>query len=319
VRFVWSQWAQMGVFARTQRRDAWAQDPEALLVFTLHVARGEPRLFDDVLDWLRLNGRLISGRRLASLCPAGDVDRRLVEAAVGWAQAHGSPLRIADAHQAFQGEEELFEGYSVARPDGIFRSYGYLKPVTSPSLNSSEPQLREPVNLAFRLREHFGLASSRAEIVRFLLTSGRPDADALTIAEAAAYAKRNVHETLAALVAAGDVDRYTRGNEGRYSVDRVRWASFLGTTVDRLPVYRDWPRLLLAFREIDRWLADPRHTGLTEYMRASEARTIMERLEPSLAAAGMPVVRGDVEPDYWSVFEQRIAGLLDALGPAGPG
>src|SRR5687768_15671308 len=50
VDFAWSQWAQMGVFASTDRRDTWAQDPEALLVFTLHIARREPRLFDEVLD-----------------------------------------------------------------------------------------------------------------------------------------------------------------------------------------------------------------------------------------------------------------------------
>ncbi len=315
VEFAWSQWAQMGVFASTDRRDAWAQDPEALLIFTLHVARREPRLFDEVLDWLRLNGRLLSGRRLASLCPLGDADRQLVEAAVDWARANGSPVQIADRQFAKTGEEQLFESVRVANPDELFRLHGYLKPATEPSFNSREPDLRAPINLAFRLRQHFGLASSRAEIVRFLLTSGVPDANALAIADAAAYAKRNINETLAALVAAGDVERYMRGNEGRYSVDRERWANFLGVAPDELPTYRDWPRVLLALRELDRWLDNARLADLSDYMRASEARALMDGLEPTLTAAGVLVTRDGAGADYWPTFEQNVGRLLEKLSP----
>jgi hypothetical protein len=318
VEFAWSQWAQMGVSASTDRRDAWAQDPETLLVFTLHVARREPRLFDEVLDWLRLNGRLLSGRRLASLCPHGDADRQLVEAAVDWAHANGSSIQIANRHLTKTSEEQLFASVRVAKPDEVFRSHGYLKPATEPSFNSREPDLRAPINLAFRLRQHFGLASSRAEIVRFLLTSGVADANALAIADAAGYAKRNVNETLAALVAAGDVERYVLGNEGRYSVDRARWADFLGVAPDELPTYRDWPRLLLALRELDRWLDDARLADLSDYMRASEARALMERLEPTLTAAGVLVSRDGAGAGYWPTFEQNIGRLLEKLSPTAP-
>lgn len=318
VEFAWSQWAQMGVFANNDRRDGWAQDPEALLVFTLRVGRRDPRLFDEVLDWLRLNGRLVSGRRLASFCPHGDAERPLVEAAVDWAHAHGSPVQIADRHLAVTAEQELFGNVRVGTADEIFRSHGYLKPPTEPSFNSREPDLRAPINLAFRLRQHFGLSSGRAEIVRFMLTSAVPDANALSIADAAGYAKRNVNETLTSLVAAGDVERYTRGNEGRYSVDRARWADFLGVTPDQLPSHRDWPRLLLALRELDRWLDDPRLADLTEYMRASESKALMERLEPTLTAAGVLVSRDGAGADYWPTFEQNVTRLLEKLSPTAP-
>lgn len=318
VEFAWSQWAQLGVFASTDRRDPWAQDPEALLVFTLHIARREPRLFDELLDWIRLNGRLISGRRLASACPPGDRERPLVEAAVDWARTRGSTIQITGLHLVQKDEERLFETVRVTKPDDVFRSHGFLKPATEPSFNSREPDLRAPINLAFRLRQHFGLASSRAEIVRFLLTSGVPDANALAVADAAGYAKRNVNETLAALVAAGDVERYMRGNEGRYSVDRARWAHFLGIAPGELPTYRDWPRLLLALRELDRWLDDARLADLSDYMRASEARALMERLEPGLTAAGVHVSRDGAGADYWPTFEQNVTRLLEKLNPTAP-
>lgn len=115
-------------------------------------------------------------------------------------------------------------------------------------------------------------------------------------------------------MSAGDVERYVRGNEGRYSVDRARWASFLRAP-EEIPTYRDWPRLLLALRELDRWLHDPRLAELSDYMRASEARALMERLEPTLTAAGVLVSRDGAGADYWSTFEENVTRLLEKLGP----
>lgn len=319
VEFAWSQWAQMGVFASTDRRDSWAQDPEALLVFTLHVGRREPRLFDEVLDWLRLNGRLLSGRRLASLCPREDADRPLVEAAIDWARAHGSSVQISDRGVAERDEEPLFPHVHTARTDRVFRLHGYLKPETAPSNKSRAPNLRAPINLAFWLRQHFGLASSRAEIIRFLLTSAAPEANALEIAGAARYAKRNINETLAALVAAGDVHRHLRGNEGRYSVDRGRWAGFLGTAPEELPTYRDWPRLLPGLRELDRWLDGARLADLSDYMRASQARALMEGIDAAFSAAGVVVSSNGEGADYWSTFEQNIDRVLHTLNRSAGG
>lgn len=60
VDFAWDQWTQMGVSGTPRRADRWAADPEALLLFTLEVARADARLFDEVLDWLALNERLMS-------------------------------------------------------------------------------------------------------------------------------------------------------------------------------------------------------------------------------------------------------------------
>ena len=59
VAFAWNEWAQMGLLATPHGRSPWAQDPEALIIFTLEVARAEPRLFDELLDWMLLNLSLI--------------------------------------------------------------------------------------------------------------------------------------------------------------------------------------------------------------------------------------------------------------------
>jgi hypothetical protein len=65
----WEQWSQLGVSAAPPaQREERATDPEALLLFTLHVGRYDPRLFDEVLGWLALNAPLISTQRLRNLC-----------------------------------------------------------------------------------------------------------------------------------------------------------------------------------------------------------------------------------------------------------
>src|SRR3954466_3464363 len=59
--FAWDQWTQIGVSGHAPAvADRRAIDPEALLLFTLEAARSDPRLFDEVLDWLLLNEQLIS-------------------------------------------------------------------------------------------------------------------------------------------------------------------------------------------------------------------------------------------------------------------
>ena len=72
-----------GGFREHDRRDTWAADPEALLLLTFEVGRGEPRLFEEVLDWMLVNERLLSVQRLRNRI-VDDDDRRLVEAVLGW-------------------------------------------------------------------------------------------------------------------------------------------------------------------------------------------------------------------------------------------
>src|SRR6266576_4373203 len=81
--FAWSQWGQMGVLAPSDRADEWVADPEALLLLTLEVCREEPRLFDEVLDWLLVNERLVSLHRLRNLA-VDDDDRALAGAVIEW-------------------------------------------------------------------------------------------------------------------------------------------------------------------------------------------------------------------------------------------
>lgn len=313
--FAWDQWAQLGIFAPTNRRDQAAADPEALLLFTFEVGRSDPRLFDETLDWLLTNERLVSVHRLRNLCRDDD-DRDLVEAALLWLARQQPRSRPAPRPRKPRASEPRPLFYDVARqvrePDEAFLAAGLLKTTTEPSQKSRAPDPDTPINFAFRMRHMFGLGS-RPEIVRYLVTAPVTDASALGIADAAVYAKRNVNETLSSLVASRVVTAYEQGNERRYYLDRALWGQFLRFQPNGWPTYRDWPRLLGALRQLFRWLQDPALDDLTPYMLASNARTLMEQLEPDLASLpslGMQMPQGE---EYWRAFTERIEQALATL------
>ncbi len=318
LEFAWDQWAQMGVFATTRREDRWAADPEALLLFTFEIARGDARLFDEVLDWLVVNERFVSVQRLRNLC-RDDSDRALVDAALAWTSQWRPRARLAsrsDRRGPSTGDAEpLFRDLRRrgSHTDEIFLVHGWLKPRRERSGKSQPPNLLAPVNFAFQLRHILGVGA-RAEVVRFLLTVDASRVTAQVIAEAAGYAKRNVQEALTALLASGVIDAVAVGNEQRYGVERGRWAALLGLEAGSLPSHRDWPQLFHALRVLVRWLEDRDHDALSDYMLASEARTLADEITPKLRYAGARVdgaCRHGAE--YWEDFVELVGSAVGAL------
>ena len=165
-----------------------------------------------------------------------------------------------------------------------------------------------------RLRNLFGLGS-RAEVVRYLITFSETAVPAQSIAEAAGYAKRNVNETLTALVASRTVTTFAVGNERRYLLNRSLWGQLLDLQQGNWPTYRDWPRLFFALRRLTRWLEDSKLDRLSPYLLGSEARTRMEELGPSLATAGvlLPSAASAHGAEYWTVFEESVERALSVL------
>jgi hypothetical protein len=311
--FLWNEWAQMGVLATSSRSSPWAADPEALILLTLEVGREEPRLLDEVLDWLVVNERLVSVQRLRNLV-RDESDRALVEAAIGWLGEKRKRPRLG-AKPGISGSDEpqpFFRNsqFPVEVPDPAFLAQGFTKPRSRLTGKSQTPDLDEPINFAFRLRLLLGIGV-RAEAVRVLLTTQAPRVDVQTLAVSTGYTKRNVQEGVAALSAAGVLTSWEVGNVQRFEASRESWARFLA--LDRLPQHVDWPQIFAAYRRLLRWLADPANQELSEYMLASEARNLIEEITPDLLFAGVAIDPGGQSTD--SAYLERFAERLRALGP----
>jgi hypothetical protein len=315
VAFAWDEWAQMGLLATPHRRSPWAQDPEALIIFTLEVARAEPRLFDELLDWMLVNEPLLSVRRLRAMC-IDEVDRSLTAATLAWLADQRPRARLGTRTEktARSTLQPLFQSeIQVGEPDEDFASAGWSRPPLSPSHKSQQPDPMAPINLAFRLRQILGVGI-RAEVVRILLTTEAPWVNAQTLARSAGYAKRNVHDALAGLSAAGVVTVFTVGAEQRYVADRSAWAALLGTEPGELPSHRDWPQLLAVLRRALRWLERPELAAVSDYLRSSMARDLLELVSGDLAFAGIPTHSGSSPDSTWCNLEQTLEEVLIIIG-----
>jgi len=107
---------------------------------------------------------------------------------------------------------------------------------------------------------------------------------------------------------------YELGNERRYTVKRLQWLPLLDLKAGSSPTRCAWPRLLLALRQLARWIENPELDELSGYLLASEARTLMDSLEPELRSAGI-FFNGSRPPgeDYWNYFGESVEQALSTL------
>lgn len=313
--FAWRQWAQAGVSASVTDEDRRAMDPEALILFTIGLARRDPRLFDEMLDWIALNHKLLSMQRLRNLTRRSPVDGGLVAAVIAWTRP-SVPMPLQKDRDLPAGKTPVFDREVVgfmAKTDPSFEEFGFVRPPVARSGKSREPDAMLPANLAFALRHLFG-PGSRSEVLRVLLTYQGGALDASLIADEAGFSKRNASDALTSLASAGAIAATWSGNERHFAASRETWSAVLGRgEVTDLPVFVSWVHLLPTALEILLWLDSEASSTDSGYLLASRARELTSRLTASLQSAGVEVPRGRLAhgADYLPVFEEINASLLD--------
>jgi len=305
LELAWEQWSQLGVSgAAPARREERAADAEALLLFTLHAARHDPRLFGEVLDWLAHNTALISTHRLRNIC-SDATDRALAGAALDWAAAQRRP-QAAERTEASSsddpGLEPLFHGLPIlaGAVDPAFASHGFARSRLTPSGKSHHPRLLDPISFALRLRRLLGVGV-RAEVVRTLLTIRAPRLASGVISADAGFAQRNVREGLGQLQQAGVIDVVRVADDRHYAIRTDDWAALLRLpSAPHLPLHYDWIPAYRALTRILRWVEQPGLDELSPYLLASRARTLLDEIAGLLGYLRIvPELHGVPGADDW--------------------
>jgi hypothetical protein len=104
------------------------------------------------------------------------------------------------------------------------------------------------------------------------------------------------------------------GQEQFYALRRDDWTQLLRISAAERPVHRDWVQTQGALRLALRCLYDDDTESLSDYMRASEARVLLERIEPDLRLAGYGV-EGHTATGaaFWDEFVSTINGVAASL------
>jgi hypothetical protein len=319
--FVWRQWGQMGVSAPVGRRDAWCQDPEALLLFSLEVARREPRIFDEVLDWLGAYGSELMRQRLQNLLrddPHANLP--LVSAAMESAKLPGlipakgkvQPPPHADWGAVFEGPHVRLA--EVLLLDPVFLAHDLRRPPFHRSSKSSPPSLSERVNFGFRLRAAFG-PTTRAEVIRCLLLRPGREHGTAEIAALTSLSRVGVHQALDAFARAGLCETAQKGRKDLiWWVEASRWREWLGVEPAEMPQWVDWVSVYRGLAVLWRWFHHTGRESETDYIRASRARDAMLAAAPLLTNKGLAWKPTPPERfrgvDYWDAFERDLFKLM---------
>ncbi|MBW2615970.1 MAG: hypothetical protein JRD02_07325 [Deltaproteobacteria bacterium] len=332
LNFLWRQWSALGVLGEAWTHDPWVLDPEPMLLFTLQMGRYEPRIFDEVMDWLVVNGSWIDIQRLRGILREKDETTKNVTGTVAaFLMKEGNERKWKNLAQfcASQLPESFGNGQPLFRekdgkphpisnnPDPNFLSYGFNRPPLKVRRMTRQVPITSHNTLRFLLRALFGLGS-RAECLVYLLThdGGHPS----EVAKAIGISVRATQDALIELSRSGLVLTRVLGKRKiEYWISHERWWEFLSrasiTEIEK-PIWVNWIALFSALSKVWIALSEIDKEGTSDYMRSSKLRDSLELVGNEFAKSGLdiPAIPGtDIRPEmYEKAFEAFIIKVFGA-------
>jgi len=330
--FLWRQWSALGVLGEARAEDLWVIDPEPLLLFTLEMGRYEPRLFDEVLDWLVINGKWIDLQRLRGILKrkdktiiklTGAVAKFLVQESDERKWRNTANFCKHQIQESPDSRKSLFFSKDGKRyppspePDSIFLSCGFNRSKLTVRRMTREVPITSQSTVRFLLRALFGVGS-RAECVVYLLSheAGHP----AEVAKAIGLSVRGTQDALIDLSRSGLVLTRVRGKRKiEYWLSQERWWEFLSRrsiTEFKKPIWLDWISLFSALSNVWNALNEMKKEGISDYMRSSRLRDSLEMVGNEFLKSGLdlpPIPGKNIKPqEYERAFEAFIIKVLGA-------
>ena len=317
--FLWRQWTALGVAGYGETNDKWFIDPEALLLFTCSIGRYEARLFDEVFDWLNINGSLLNIQRLRRIMHHEHFTGTRVLSAIAEFMSHHHKLLkwkgLIQNRETSNSAESLFF-YKNGNPmeqfgkaDQIFLKHGLFRGRIELKGKSQQVRIMHNTGFLFKLRALFGI-TARCEIIAYLLTHEK--AHPSLIARDTYYSQKTVQDTLVEMAKSGLVRIQSEGKKKQYWIKTDKWLSFL---MHSSPLqWINWPLFLRAFEQIWEELNQKKFLNLSLMIQSSKLRELMHTIRPRIERAGFADTLSDdklyLGESYIPVFLSDIRKLL---------
>ena len=312
---LWRQWSALGVAGPSQPADRSMLDPEALLLATTSLGR-EPRLLDEVLDWLNTNGQFINLQRLQNLGRRlGDPTvLRAMSAHLARRSIHAKWKTLLREKTTVAEAQPLFPGVPViGAPDEFFARHGWLRGPVELRQLSQPADPHRPTNFLLKLRALFGM-QARAEVMAYLLAreSGHPG----EMAGRLAYFPRTLQTTLNDLARSGHLQSRREGQEKRFWLRHddwrflITWSAGPGDSAPEFPRWVDWASLFVALESVARFLNRPEVERASPAVQAIELRACLETWDPAFVRENIHVPPGANGAAYVEAVLGELHGLL---------
>jgi hypothetical protein len=316
---LWKQWSTLGVSGYGGIEERLILDPEALLLATCQFGRYEARLFDEVADWLSVNGSFINIQRLKSVNRDFGFGQERLLSALGrhlhrrtdlekW-KAVIFPEESNDRESYFLQKRSLKPLPSSAKPDQAFLKDGWIRPPVTFSGKSQPVRGNETAKLIFRLRALFGV-SARAEILAYLLVHETVHPSGL--AQAIVFDQKSIQDILVSMYASELLHIKKKGREKHYGLNPQPWRDLLcaGGTV---PVWIHWPRVFRGFHNLFEGLK-PLAGGEDSLYISAQYRTLSGKIRDDLGELGKPWVLASLDriqgESFNLFFQKEILAML---------
>ena len=249
LNLLWEQWCALGVVGYTSGASKTIIDPESLLLATLRFGRYDQRLFDEVLDWLTVNHKLISVQRITKIQESLHLcEPRILAAVCGWIGLHDSTTkwkRLAAVdlqenivNESFFMQKNGSQQWSPQKEDSHFLSYGYSRNPVEIRNMSSIPKPTGAATSLLQFRSLFGV-NTRAEIMLLLLAHESQSIQ--EIADKTFYSWHAVQSILQDMAGSGLLIHGGAKRSRRYSLVRESWQPILLFPIESLR-WQEWGR-----------------------------------------------------------------------------
>jgi hypothetical protein len=306
LNFLWRQWSALGLLGESGGDEDWVIDPESLLVFSLELGRYEPRFFDEIVAWLKVNAQWLDTPRLRNIIKdRGAASARLMGAVLQHVLDNGGdPRKLQNlaalcarlAPQDSLRVESLFRDktgkahpmVSAEKADPAFLKFGFNRPVLKIQKAGKQVPVNARTNLRFLLRALLGVGG-KSEIILYLLThdGARPK----EIADGIGLFWLGVHQTLIDLSNSGLVLTRSRGKKLDYWLSHKKWWDFisLSGSGEERPKWLDWAAIYSAFSTLWQAMETLADSGASDYMKNSRLQDSLEQVTAEFSRAGFDV------------------------------
>jgi hypothetical protein len=320
--FLWRQWGTLGVAGTAlSRDDNRIIDPEALLLFSLNVCRFEPRLFDEIIDWLFQNGRFMNVQRLQQIQLKYDFHCGPQLSAVAELLTKKSTYRLkwsglAKKYYQEQKEPLFFDKEGSVLPCAAnkdanpeFLSHGFKRGQINLRGYSQAFDLQSPACLLLRLRALFGI-HARAEL--FCLLALAKEVYPSQAARTTSYYQKTIQTTLVEMAQSGVILTRTSQKEKFYRLKPLVLDSLLKPN-GQTARWTNWPPLFKAVEMIWRKLCELSGQQMDPLLLCSELKKLMSSVGKSCMDTEIAEILIDQNipaRDFDKYFQEQLS-LLD--------
>lgn len=281
--FLWHQWSILGVAGTAKPKDNRIIDPEALLLFSLGICRYEPRLFDEIIDWLFQNGNFINVQRLQQIQLKYDFNCGPQLSAIAELLAKKSSYRLkwsGLAKKYYQKDKEpLFfdkEGNALPCPtdknaNPEFLSHGLKRGQINLRGYSQAFDLQSTACLLLCLRALLGI-NSRAEIL--CLLASVKEMHPSEAARITCYYQKTIQTTLVEMAQSGVILIRTSKKEKYYRLKPGVLDALLKPEGES-PRWINWPPLLRTVEILWKRLCELSGQEIDSLLLSSELKKLM--------------------------------------------